>query len=198
MSDTYTGTGVTENTVKNLMLGAGTIHKGLKQISGKWNFKESLVGATSGGNKLTITPNIFTPEIDNVLVKTKGMDFKQGEKAQIEINFAEITAELLKTSVIGSIAEDSGLTDFDLIESSPVISSGDYWDNIAFVGQKTDGTNIIAVLDNALCTSGLELDAKNKDTAKPKLVFECTQTPEGDTRILPYHIYYPKSQTKEG
>lgn len=198
MVNAYTGTGASEKTPKNLLLGAGTIHKGLKYANGKWNFEESLVGATSGGSKLSIKPELFNPELDNVMVKVKGMDFKMGETANIEINFAELSADIIKTAVIGAISKNEELPDFDLIESSPDIQEGDYWDNVAFVGQKTDGTNIIAILDNVICTSGFEIDAKNKDTAKPKITFECTQKPDGDTRILPYHIYYPKTkQTNE-
>lgn len=197
MGNAYTGTGVSEKTPKNLLLGAGTIHKGLKYANGKWNFEESLVGATSGGSKLSIKPELFNPELDNVMVKVKGMDFKMGETANIEINFAELSADIIKTAVIGVISKNKELPDFDLIESSPDIQEGDYWENVAFVGQKTDGTNIIAILDNVICTSGFEIDAKNKDTAKPKITFECTQKPDGDTRILPYHIYYPKTKQTE-
>lgn len=197
MNDVFTGTGVSENTPKNLLLGAGTIHRGLKHENGKWNFKESLVGATSGGSKLSIKPEMFTPELDNVLVKVQGMDFKLGETANIEINFAELSTDIIKTAVIGVISDKNELADFDLIESSPNIQKDDYWENVAFVGQKTDGTNIIVILDNAICTSGFEIDAKNKDTAKPKITFECTQKADGDTRILPYHIYYPKAKQAE-
>ena len=42
--------GITASTPENIMLGAGTIHKGLAFADGKWNFEESLIGATSGGN----------------------------------------------------------------------------------------------------------------------------------------------------
>ena len=43
--------GITTNTPKNIMFGAGTIHKDLKyDASGKkWNFEESIMGATQGG-----------------------------------------------------------------------------------------------------------------------------------------------------
>ena len=76
MYDELKNHGVTESTPKNIMLGAGTIHKGLKFAEGRWNFSESLIGATSGGNKLTITPEITTVEVDGALVKVKGLDFK--------------------------------------------------------------------------------------------------------------------------
>lgn len=184
--------GVTESTPKNIMLGAGTLHKGFKYNTEtkQWNFAESLVGATSGGNKLTITPEITTVEVDGALVKVKGLDFKTGEVAQLETNLVEITPELLKTTVIGQIVE-SDIEGYDLIESKSNIEEGDYYENLAFVGKKTDGTPIIIVLDNALCTSGFEGEGKNKEATVVKCTFECYQDVNGDLDKLPYHIYYP-------
>lgn len=45
--------GITAKTPENIMLGAGTIHKGLKYEGNKWNFVESLFCATSGGGSVT-------------------------------------------------------------------------------------------------------------------------------------------------
>lgn len=119
--------GVTSDTPKNLMLGAGTLHKGFKfdKTTKKWNFAESLVGATSGGNKLSITPEIKTVEVDGALVKVKGLDFKTGEVAKLETNLVEITPELLKTTVIGELVE-SDIEGYNLIESKADITEGDY------------------------------------------------------------------------
>lgn len=184
--------GVTESTPKNILLGAGTLHKGFKfdKQTKKWNFAESLVGATSGGNKLTITPEIKTVEVDGALVKVKGLDFKTGEVAKLETNLVEITPELLKTTVIGELVE-SNVEGYNLIESKADIEVGDYYENLAFVGKKTDGTPIIIILDNALCTSGFEGEAKNKGNTVVKVTFECYQDVDGDLAKLPYHIYYP-------
>lgn len=232
--------GVTSDTPKNLMLGAGTIHKNFyfgyyekctsttegklqvvaddatpatgeiklseaqKKCSvtlavndyvllvNKWNFAESLIGATSGGNKLSIVPEITTVEVDGALVKVKGLDFKQGETAKLETNLIEITPELLKTTVIGQIV-DSDIEGYDLIESKAKIEEGDYYDNLAFVGKRTDGTPVIIILDNALCTSGFEGDGKNKTATVVKCTFECYQDVTGDLEKLPYHIYYPSA-----
>lgn len=184
--------GVTESTPKNILLGAGTLHKGFKfdNQTKKWNFAESLVGATSGGNKLSITPEIKTVEVDGALVKVKGLDFKTGEVAKLETNLVEITPELLKTTVIGELVE-SNIEGYNLIESKADIEAGDYYENLAFVGKKTDGTPIIIILDNALCTSGFEGEAKNKENTVVKVTFECYQDVDGDLAKLPYHIYYP-------
>lgn len=254
--------GVTQNTPKEIMLGAGTIHKNLKYgyvsiinttkkkpsdwetnyanyyaheieedihdpshhrdiytpvtaetkakfdadfASGGlpdicfkgWNAMESCIGATSGGNKLTITPNITTVEVDGALVKVKGLDFKQGEVAKLETNMVEVTPELIKTTVIGQVVE-SDAEGYSLIESKPDILAGDYFENLGFVGWRTDNTPIIIILDNALCTTGFEGEAKNKDNSVVKVTFECYQDVEGDLMKLPYHIYTPTPANAQG
>lgn len=189
-------TGVTANTPKNILFGACTVHKGLKYTTsgdnGSWNFDESIVGATSGGSKLTITPEIIDIEADGALVPTKELKKKVGEKATVEINLLELTKDIIKASTIGKdgTSEDAS---YDLIESKPDIETGDYWENIALVGKTLDGKNIIAILDNAICTSGFENEGKNKEGAIGKYTFECTADLTGDLDTLPWHIYYPKA-----
>lgn len=188
-------TGFTEDTPKNLLLGAGKLYKNLTFASDGTIDEENseCFGATSGGNVFTVTPEFFTPEIDGVYVKMKGNNHKVGETATLEVNMTEFKREVLMTAAVGEIAEDQNAA-YDVITSKAEISDKDYYDNIAFVGEKTDGTLIIIVIENALCTSGLSIDAKHKDTAKPKLTFECNQHPNGDPRKLPWKIYCPKAQ----
>lgn len=190
-------TGVTSNTPKNTFLGAGTIHKGLKYEGDKWNFEESLIGATSGGNKLSIVPEITSIEADGALVKVKELDVKQGEKALMELNMLELTEELIKKALF---AKDGVSTDanYNLIESKADIEEGDYLENIAFVGKNMKGQNIIVILDNALCTSGLEVEGKPKEGSVVKYTFECSADLTSDLQTLPWHIYYPKAVTPAG
>lgn len=187
-------TGVTTNTPKNIMFGAGTIHKGLK-YSTTWNFDETIVGATSGGSKLSIVPEITNVEVDGALVKTKGLNVKTGETATMEINFIELTKDIIKAATIGEDGTSDDATNYDVIESKAAIAEGDYWENIAFVGKTLDGKNIIAILDNALCTSGFEQEGKNKEGAIGKYTFECHAELTSDLDTLPWHIYYPKAST---
>lgn len=191
--------GVTSNTPKQILFGAGTVHKGLAYDSTthKWNFAQSLFGATNGGSKLDIIPEITTIPIDGVLVKAKGLDVKTGEKATMEINFAELTSEMIKAASLGELAE-SDIEDFQLIQSKSRIVEGDYYDNIAFVGVTLDKRPIIAILPNALCTSGFSNEGKNKEGAVGKYTFECYQDLTSDLTILPWKIYYPTiSETQE-
>ena len=184
-------TGVTANTPKNILFGAGTIHKGLTYTTSAWNFTESLVGATSGGSKLSIIPEITKVEVDGALVPAKGLTVKTGEAATMEINFIELTEDIIKASTIGK-AGTSEDTNYSAIVSKADIEEGDYWENIAFVGKTLDGKNIIAILENALCTSGFEQEGKNKEGAVGKYTFESHAELTSDLDTLPWKIYYPK------
>lgn len=187
--------GITENTPGNLMLGAGTIHQGLKYTTETgWNFKESIIGATSGGSKFTITPEFLDPEVDGANVKVKGLARKVGETASLETNFAEITPEIMKWAVIGSSKDSTTATGYTEVTSKPRIEEGDYIENFGYVGKTLDGKAIIIIFDNALCTSGLEVEGKSKEMAVLKATFECYANIDGDLETLPYHIYYPKAQ----
>lgn len=186
-------TGVSANTPKNIMFGAGTIHKGLKYTGSAWNFDSTIVGATSGGSKLSIVPEITNIEVDGALVKAKGLTVKTGETASMEINFIELTKDIIKTATIGADGTSDDATNYDVIESKAIIATGDYWENIAFVGKTLEGKNIIAIMDNALCTSGFEQEGKNKEGAVGKYTFECHADLTSDLDKLPWHIYYPKA-----
>lgn len=183
--------GVSAKTVQNIAFGAGTIHKGLKYETDAWNFEASCVGATKGGSTLTITPEFYSVEPDGSTVAIKDFKRKVGETAKLDVNFLELTADLMKASVVGKSGTSADTT-YDLIESKDAIEEGDYWENIAFVGETLDGKNIIVILDNALCTSGLTLEGKNKEESVGKYTFECHADANESLTTLPYHIYYPK------
>lgn len=201
IGDEFKSSGITENTPKTIMLGAGTIHKGLTftagsgENAGSWNFEESLICATSGGSKLSIVPEFYDVPVDGALVKVKGLTVKVGENAKLEINPVELTPDVLKMAVIGDEAASTIATGYNEITSRAVINSGDYITNLGYVGKTIEGKPIIIIFDNALCTSGLELEGKNKEAAVPAFTFECFAdlTPEADT--LPWHIFYPTPTT---
>lgn len=185
--------GITADTPKKILFGAGTIHKGLKYATNAWNFKESLVGATNGGSKLSIVPEFYDVPLDGANVVVEGLKVKTGETASMDVNFAELSEELIKAATIGKngTSED---TKFNLIESKADIAVGDYWENVAFVGKTLAGENIIAILENALITNGLETEGKNKESAVGTYTFTCHAAGDADSYdVLPWKIYYPKA-----
>lgn len=188
-------TGVTANTAKNVFFGAGTIHKGLKYTTGSgWNFSTTCIGATNGGSTLTITPEFYDVPVDGNNVPIKGLKKKIGETATLDVNFAELTEEIIKASTIAQSASAEDDNKMNLITSKPDVEDADYWDNIAFVGKTLDGRNVIAILENALCTSGLPLAGTNREGATIAATFTCHADIEGndDLDTLPWKIYYPK------
>lgn len=194
IGEEFKSSGITEKTPKTVMLGAGTIHKGLTFSGDAWNFEESLICATSGGSKLSIKPEFYDIPVDGALVKVKGLTAKVGETATLEINPIELTPEVVGMAVIADSKASETAQGYTELTSRAVINEGDYVQKLAYVGKTIEGKPIIIVFDNALCTSGLELEGKNKEAAIPKFTFECYAdlSPEADT--LPWHIYYPTEQ----
>lgn len=189
--------GITANTPKNILFGAGTVHVGLEYTAGEsgaagsWNFAESLLCATGDGNTLTIEPEIQDIEVDGAWVEVEGLKVKTGETATLEITPVEITPDILKMGLIAEEAASSGATGFTRLDSKESIAAGDYLENVGYVGTKLDGTPIIVIFDKAICTSGLELGGASKEATKPTVTFECVADITGNHRTLPYHIYYP-------
>lgn len=186
--------GITAKTPQNIMLGAGTLHKGLTFADGKWNFEESLIGATSGGTKITIVPEFKDIEVDGALVKVKGLAVKIGETATLETNMVELTPDWIKMSIVGQNGT-SAYEGYDVIESKRQLEDGDYIENFGFIGKKMDGTPVVIIFDYALCTSGFEHEGKNKENGVFKATFECYAELSSEADILPYHIYYPTATT---
>ncbi len=191
LGEEFKSSGITEKTPQSIMLGAGTIHKGLTFATDEWNFEESLVGATSGGTKVTIKPELKDIEVDGALVKVKGLAVKVGETASMETNVVEVTPELLKMALVAKDGESKDKTGYSEIVSKNKIEEGDYIKDLAYVGKTLDGKPIIIIFDYALCTSGLEIEGKNKENAVIKLTFECYADLSADADTLPYRIYYP-------
>ena len=238
LGDEFKSSGITENTPKTIMLGAGTIHKGLEYgyialtaqpadwstnytgyytrsgsagsytysaVTGNsaptwasgtyfttgWNSEESLICATSGGSKLSVKPEFYDVPVDGALVKVKGLTVKVGETATLEINPIELKPEILNYALISDAAASSVATGYTEMTSRAVIATGDYIDNLAYVGKTVEGKPIIIIFKNALCTSGLELEGKNKEAAVPPFTFECFADLSSEADTLPWSIFYP-------
>lgn len=183
--------GVTTSTPKNVLLGAGTYHKGLKWNAETSSWDGAIIGATNGGGKVTIAGEYQDIELDGALVKFKGQTVKQGGTANIEANFAEITEDTLKMSTNFKKGE-SDADGYDLFVDKANIEEGDYVEGFGFVGKTADGSkNIIVIFEHGLCVSGLELEGKNKEASVIKLSIDAYAENKGDLDTLPVKIYYP-------
>ena len=161
-------------------------------VVGAWtDGEENVLGATNGGNKLNIIPEITPIEVDGAVVEIKGLNQKTGETGTLEVNLAQHTIESLKRAIVGKEVE-SLIKGYTQIQTKSLIELSDYLDNIAYVGTMTDGTEIIAIMENAICSSGLALEGKNKETAVVATTFKATADFEsGVYDTLPIYIFYP-------
>ena len=183
--------GVTTTTPENILLGAGTFHKGLKFADGAWT--GTCIGATSGGGKVSIEGEYLDIELDGALVLVKGMTVKVGGKASIEASMAELTGENIKMAT-NFTEGDSDADGYAMYVDKPNIADGDYIENFGFVGKTANGAkDIIIIFEYALCKSAFELEGKNKENSVLKLVLDAYAENAGDLDTLPVKIYYPEA-----
>lgn len=183
---------ITTDTPGNILLGAGTYHRDLKWNGETGSWTGSMLGATSGGGKISMVGEFIELEVDGALVKVKGMTIKQGGAASAEVNFVELSKTILK---MGTLFEEkeSDVTGFTMLQDKAHIEEGDYVDNFGFVGYTADGSKqIIVIFESAICTSGVDLETKNKDKTVVKLTLEAVAENAGDLDTLPVKIYYPE------
>lgn len=187
--------GVTTETPKNILLGAGTFHKNFGWDSTSKTWKGTCIGATSGGGKVSITGEYLDIELDGALVLVKGLTVKQGGTASMEVNLAEITGNNIKMATNFKKADTSDADGYDLFIDKPDIEEGDYTDGFAFVGKTAnDKKNIIIIFESSLCKEAMELEGKNKEATVLKLKMDAYAENEGDLDTLPVKIYYPSNR----
>lgn len=182
--------GITATTPQNVLLGAGTYHKGMKIENGKLE-PGTIIGATNGGGKISIVGEFYDIPVDGALVKVKGLTVKNGGTCTAEVTFAEVSTDILKMATLFESGE-SEVDGYSLLQDKAAIAEGDYVEGFGFIGKTANGAkDIIFIMDNALCTSGLELEAKNKEAAVVKLTMEAYADNDGDLDTLPIKILYP-------
>lgn len=181
--------GITATTPDDILLGAGTYLKGLKFENGKWT--GTVIGATKGGGKISIAGEYLDIELDGALVLVKGLTVKQGGKASIEANMAEINGDNIKLATNFKKGE-SDAEGYDMFVDKANIEEGDYVENFGFVGKTANGKkDIIVIFEYALCKSAMELEPKGKENSVLKVVLDAYAENEGDLDTLPVKIYYP-------
>lgn len=177
--------GVTATTPENILLGAGTIHRGLT-VGEDGNISEygTIIGATSGGNSVEIKGEVINIEVDGALVKVKGLAVMQGGTATMECNFVEMSEEVITMAMIGK-AENG------MVTPKANIEEGDYVAGFAFVGKTAnDAKEVVIVFENALCTSGFKLEGKAKESSVISLTMEAYADNAGNLDVLPIKVIY--------
>ena len=189
-------TGYTSTTAKNYVINAATVYTGVTydELTG---FTGTLHGATSGGVTLTIEQNYRDIEVDGTShTKVKGNKILESAVGRAVTNMKEITAETIRQSLNGTLknaATTDAPTGYKVITTKRAVEDTDYLTNMAVVGTLS-GTNepVIAILDNVLCTSGLELATEDNGEAIIEQTYEAHATVEQlDADEFPWRIFFP-------
>jgi len=186
-------TGVTTNTPKRVLFGAGVFYKDMKYDNDSNSWKGTPLGATKGGGTLTVTPNIVEIAPDGVPVKVKGLAVKNGETCTLQVNLLELTEDIIKLAVLGK-TEEGSTGNYDKIVSKSSIEEGDYVKDLAFVGKLLDGRDVVCIIPYALCNSGLPVQGQDGQEAAIAYTFEehIDISDTGDMDHLAYEIYFEK------
>ncbi|MFL2100092.1 hypothetical protein [Desemzia sp. FAM 23989] len=189
-------TGYSNSTAKNYLINAATIYTGVK-YEAEAGFIGTLHGATSGGVTLTIEQTYRDIEIDGTShMKVKGNKVLESANATVTANMKEITAENIRKSLNGTIrvaTAEEAPEGYQVIETKRYLEDIDYVENMAVVGTLS-GTNkpVIAILDNAISTGGLELGTEDNNEAVVEQTYEAHATVEQlDSDQYPWRILFP-------
>lgn len=186
-------TGFTKNTPDNLLLDAGAIYKNLTYDSDSGTFEGELLGATSGGNELSIEIETRTPEIDGMRGRIKGLSFTEEHNASLTVNLKELSAENVRLA-IGAADVDVSDENYDVINGRFNLEEKDYLENIAYVGRLSNNSKpVVVILDNVVSAEGLELAAEDNNEAVIPITFNAhSDIEDAIAGKAPYTIYYPK------
>ena len=181
-SETLPKSGYTADTPKRYLLNAGALVRNLEWDGTEQKWSYDTFGATSGGSKFTLKNNLRQVEVDGVFTTPVGGDM-------IESLFAN------STESTGTDYPDG----YDVITPKQKIEATDYVKNLGYIGTISGSDKpIIIIMANAICTSGLEIEVKDKSESVVTLTFDA-RTPAGDvsTTSLPVTILFPKEPELE-
>lgn len=154
--------GLTNRSVQSLQLNAGVLLS--DYTKGGEIDENNIIGATRGGGSVTITPEIHQVAVDGAPTYTVGLERCDGYTAQLNFTMLEFTAETIKRALgVGVTAANANAatTDDIKITAATKVLTSDYSD-VYWVGDLSDGRNVVVKLKNALNLNGLNLTASDK------------------------------------
>lgn len=182
--------GVTTDTYKKLIIDSGAIYKNYGEGG------EALLGATRGGNTFTIETEYRIMEVDGAKGPVKGMRRITGVVVSIVANFLEISPTVLNLALPGSAVADYPVAPADKTHDSVTralaIAIGDYYTNVAIVGEVTGNAThpIVCLISNVIADGNLEIAHTDNDEGVIPVTFKAHfDTSDLDTE--PWEIRFP-------
>lgn len=194
----------TEDTPKHYLLDSAAIFTNVTFDSTEKKFIGTPMGATDGGVELKVDAKYRDIEVDGTgHMDVMGNKVIESITTTATASLKEWTAEAIRQALNGKITDagaDEAPVGYKKVESKRYIEASDYLKNVAFVGKLSGSDNyMVAILDNALVTSGLE--AKTKDKGEAVIEQEYTANASVEQLLkdeFPWHFYFPSDTPEEG
>lgn len=177
--------GITTETVSNLLLDAGTIYVDYGLAT------ERILGATDGGNTYLNEREIREISVDGAKGKVKGLRRIITDNAMLTVNLKEMSAENIKLALAGSAIDSTTDPLYSEIRSTGTIADADYKDNVAFVGTVSGSENpVVIILENVLSDGNFEIGTTDKEEGVVAVQFSSHYDP-ADMDTVPHAVRYP-------
>jgi hypothetical protein len=195
-------TGFTSESPNNFLLDAGAIFKDVVYNESTGEFEGTPLGATSGGVAVSIVHNYRKIDVDGTyIMDVMGLNRLENATCTIKASMKELSAETLRLGMNGVI-EDADPTEAPagtkVIKLQRFLDEGDYIQNMAVVGNLSNGKQIIFLIDNGLVKSSMELETKdNEETVYELEIVANASYDQLAANEFPWRIFYPETPDTE-
>lgn len=150
-------TGLTERTIVNLQLNAGVL---LTAYTKGTDIDENdIIGATRGGGSFTAVPTVHQAAVDGAPTYTKGLERVDDWVITLNATMVELNDDAVSRALgVGVVKTEtgSGTTKDTTFTVKRTVNDADYKD-LYWVGDLSNGQNVVIKIKNALNTSGFNL-----------------------------------------
>lgn len=177
--------GISANTYNRLLYDAGAVYLNYVDDGNRG----TLLGATRGGNTVTVEQEIRQMPVDGSPGDVKGDKRRVRVTAKLSVNLIEMSTAAIRTALTNATATADST--HDTVVRASQIAAGDYIGNVTLVLQKANTVELFGFkLKNALPTSNYELGASDND--EPVTTIEFTgHYLVSDLNTEPWEIFNP-------
>lgn len=147
-------TGLTDRTIVNLQLNAGVLLT--KYTKGTEIEEDDIIGATRGGGSFTAVPTVHQAAIDGAPTYTKGLERVDDWVITLNATMVELNDDAVSRALGVGVVKTGGDTADTVFTVKRTVNDADYKD-LYWVGDLSNGQNVVIKIKNALNTSGLNL-----------------------------------------
>ena len=145
-------TGLTSRTIENLQLNAGVLLTAYTK--GEDIAEEDILGATRGGGSFTAVPTMHQAAVDGAPTYVVGLERCDDWVVTLNATMVELNDEAI-TRALGVGVTKTGTTD-KVFTVKNTVNTTDFKD-LYWVGDLSNGQNVVIKIKNALNTGGLNL-----------------------------------------